>query len=377
MRVFDSYSFNIVDKVSFQKTRPYLEQMLADLGYGYKNLGFSLTEVSSTGDMVIDRILKKYPSLKKYFYMENFHGSPDPYLSSFSVNWREGNVYADKEDREDIFEVYSKIPRPFNIPFGKMIYDGINWFDDSDDTIAVKYKYFQGIHPTADDPFKSNSIVHFRRFDDGRKYNIVVVCIEVTGELEPRSSKEIVSRLVPYLGEPRRSERECIFPQEELTRLWSLGKSHRELLDQTVKDVLPEPKHMVLEDPYVVPYIPEIPHVADKATLNRVFKGSVFKRGKGTGNWLHKYECTDAHGFLYEAYIQKITCENQFRIWLEISGYNFSIKTCDIDYYVTQEGESSDILKEFVQLCVRLYEEYGAELAKDFGDTPPWYRGQV
>ena len=32
MRVFDTYYFNIADKVSFQETKPYLDQMLSELG---------------------------------------------------------------------------------------------------------------------------------------------------------------------------------------------------------------------------------------------------------------------------------------------------------------------------------------------------------
>lgn len=379
MRVFDSYRFNIANIVTFQKTHPYLEQMFSETGFGYKNLGFSFSDIS-TG-LSINKALERYPSLQKYFYTDREDRSP--ILSSYSNKWRDGDVYADKEDWENIFEIYSKIPRTFDIPFGNVVYDGINWFEDSSDFIAIDYKLRCGYPPSQYTPFHSNHIAHIRGFNDGRKYNLVIVCIETTNNIpnaQPRDSKPIVEKLKPYLGEPDGYLRECVFSRDEQEHKNALERPYNKLLTQMSLDILPDPeplweayRSIYFIDEHTTAYVPELPHVADKAILNKVFKGTTFKRGKGTGNWLHKYVCTDKHGFLYEAYIQKITGCNQFRVWFSISGYNFEVGCSEINYYVTKEGESGEILSEYVHFCMELYMRMGDRLSKDFGDTPDWY----
>lgn len=366
-RVFDIYGFNIIDKVIFKETKPYLEQMLAGVGYSYKNLGFSLEGFIFD----YDKVLTKYPSLQKYFFYDDSKGVTQPYISSISENWREGIIHADREDWDDIAAVFSKIPRPFSIPFATLIYDGINWFEDSDDSIAINYYRPQGRFPTPD-AFYSNRIKQVREFDYGRKYNRVSVCIEVTAEHEPRDSKEIIKKLIPYLGEPTYSSRECIFPQEELLRLQSLQRVHREQLKVIAADVLSDLQEFA--HVYTNTIEPPIKHLADIPTLNKAFLGTGFKRQVGrTPNWLTLYSCTDEHGFIYAAHVQKLMDRRSFRFDIEVSGYNFSTGFFSDDYTVTQEGESLGILQKFAKLCVKIRDEYAAELAKDFGDSPLWY----
>ena len=375
MRVFDCYGFNIIDKVAFKETRPYLDKMLSELGYGYKNLMFSL-EGSIYRTALVDKVLAKYPALQKYFFYDNTFGVKEPYISSITENWREGKIYADREDWNDISEVFSKIPRPFNFAPAKLFLSGINWYPDSDDSLALDYSRSQGRYPTPD-AFIFNCIQQWREYDDGRKWNTVGVNIEVTAEPEPRDSKGIIERLIPYLGEPTSSTRVCIFPQEELLRLQSLEKSHRERLDRIAKDELPSPLpwERTIDDSGVWIIDAPIRHIADKPTLNAAFAGTGFERHtENTPSWLKLYACTDSHGFLYKAYVQKLSSGTEFRFDLDVSGYNFEVGLFSKDYHVTREGESLEILRQFAQLCVKIRDEYSAELAKDFGDTPAWYR---
>lgn len=67
VRVFDSYGFNIIDKVRFGQTKPYLEKMLSELGYTYSNLGFSLQSHIDTP--LCEKVIQKFPSLQKYNYI--------------------------------------------------------------------------------------------------------------------------------------------------------------------------------------------------------------------------------------------------------------------------------------------------------------------
>ena len=117
-----------------------------------------------------------------------------------------------------------------------------------------------------------------------------------------------------------------------------------------------------------------MPHVADTPTLINAFKVTELKKQKGQPNWLSVYAFTDEHGFLYEANIQRISCiHNEFRVWIVVSGNNFSLQTNMITYDVVQDGESLEILKKFAEWCDDLRKEYGSRLAEKFGDTPAWF----
>ena len=375
-RVFHSYVFNIIDKASFKETKPYLERMLSELGYSYKNLGFSLRCVS--GDFVPDKILAKYPSLKKYFYIDNSRGGYTPCISSFPENLRYGDIHADKEDWDTISEVLTKIPRPFGVPFVDLVLDDINWFGDSDDSVRKNYSYPDGDHHILVEPLEWGSrIVQRRSFDDGRKRNYIYVCFEVTAEPELRDSKEIINRLIPYLGEPMWSGCGCLFAPEDILKWESLEMKYQERLEVIADDMLPKPKMDICENFNIVTNDPKISHISDKYTMNQVFVGTGFKREKGASNRINTYACTDKHGFQYQAETQRLTFGNIFRFSLFISGYNFDICFNSEDYYVTKEGESLEILKVFAQMCVKIRDEWGAELAKDFGETPSWYRREL
>lgn len=375
MRVFDTYFFNIADKVNFAKTKPYLEKMLTDLGFAYKNIGFTLYDLREETQK---KALAKIPQLEKYkFYLNDGSGYHEWGFTSCSENWREGDIHADKADDEYISALFSKIPHTLNFSFGYMLLDGINWFHDSTGTIAADADRSDKLPTNNWLPFRSNHIEQFRDFDDGRKFNRIAVCIEVTDKDRPRDSGAVIEKLIPYLGEPQKSERKCVFPKEESERLKALETEECGRLIELAKTALPESKpHKPWKDPSVMPPPdPKLPHVADKFTLDKAFKDTGFARQKGQPNWLGLYSYTDEHGFVYNAYAQKLSycITNDFRVWLDISGCNFKIVTRDKDYYVTEDGESLEILKKFAEFCVGLRGEFAHELAEKFGETPAWY----
>lgn len=373
-RVFHFYKFNIIDKAKFKETKPYLERMLSELGYSYKNLGFSLR--CPFGESVFDKILVKYPLLQKYYYKDDF--LQELYISSFSESLCYDEIHTDKEDWDIISEVLTKIPRPFGVPFVEVVLDDVNWFGDSDDSVRKNYSYPDGEHHILADPLlRGNRIVQVRSFDDGRKRNYIYVSFEVTAEPELRDSKEIINRLIPYLGEPMRSGCGCLFEPEDLLKWERLETKYQERLEAIADDMLPKPKMDVYENFNIVTNEPKIPHISDKYTMNQAFAETGFIREKGTPNWFGVYSCTDEHGFRYQAEPQRVTIGNIFRFSLYISGYNFDICFNSEDYYVTKEGESLEILKAFAQMCVKIRDEWGAKLAKDFGETPSWYRREL
>lgn len=372
MRVFDTYYFNIIDKVSFKGTKPYLEQMLEEQGFSYKNLSFMAYNIDRERS---EKVFDKLPAMKKYEFMEDGSGMASYGVTSIRENWMSGEVHADKEDWADIAEMFSKIPHTFPFSFAKLILDGINWFPDSDESVAViNWDYDRETFPTVHFPlFTSNHIMQLRHFDDGRKFNHIFVTIEVTAEDGILNSTPIIQKLEPYLGKAEKPNRKCVFDREEYLKYKDLEKAHRDRLKELGDSFLPKQKKMAAMSD-LLQFDTPIPHVADKVTLNKAFKGTRFERIKGQPNWLHLYSYVDKNGFKYDAYTQKLSFRNEFRCWIEISGFNFRVRYEHQDYIVDKEGESADILKSFVRFCNKLVDEYSEELKRDFGATPEWYR---
>lgn len=368
MRVFNIYRFNIADKVKFRDAQSYIQNMLAELGFGWSDLAFAASTVS--GDRTISNVLEKLPELKKYFKStEN-----GPMICSYTENWSSGEIFADKSDYDDIFAVFSKIPRPFNIPFGHVLLSGVNWLGE--ETSAPVPDFFwenADISKLTNIHFFSNYIAQERCYDDGLKRVMISVCIEVTAEPVPRDSSIVIEKLIPCLGEPVNLRTECVFSREENKRLKEFQKKHYEYLNSLIKETMPVPKYYPFTGKYKAP----IPHIADIPVMKKAFAGTGFTHKKGNPGWLGEYDCRDSHGFTYRAYIQKISDGYRFRVWLDISGCNFDINTlAEQDYEMEKEGESLPILREFALLCAKIRDEYGDKLAADFGDTPDWYYKQ-
>ena len=213
MRVFNIYRFNIADKVKFKDAQSYIQNMLSELGLGWSDLAFAASTVS--GDRTISNVLEKLPKLKKYFKStEN-----GPMICSYTENWLSGEIFADKSDYDDIFAVFSKIPRPFNIPFGHVLLSGVNWLGEEIYAPAPDLLWENAdISKLTNVHFFSNYIAQERCYDDGLKRVMISVCIEVTADPEPRDSSIVIQKLIPYLGNPVEAETKCVFSREENNR---------------------------------------------------------------------------------------------------------------------------------------------------------------
>ena len=229
MRVFDIYWFNIADKVKFKDTQPYLKNMLAEFGFTWSDLAFSAQNASD--DSVIARIQQKFPKLEKYFRSTKYGST----LCSYTDNRFNGELFAEKSDYDDIFTLFSKVPRPFNISSGHILLNGVNWFGEepaapvSDCTCEEK-----GLIYITDADYFSNHIAQHRNYDDGLKYNRVSVCIETTAVPEPRDSSTVIEKLIPYLGKPYWSRTHCVFSKEESLRNKELSGKHSEYIKNLI-----------------------------------------------------------------------------------------------------------------------------------------------
>ena len=369
MRIFDTYSFNVIEKVKFKDTAKYIDKMLDDLGLGYKNLGFRLETVVPS---IWDVVLQKYPSLDKYYIpAEDNIQMRMPLLTSFSKDWCEGKIYVDEADRETVKELFTKIPYTYNIETCDLLFDGIDWYGDGnlEPITQTSESYKLKIPTTRFLPFKNNGIRLAREYDFGRKKNLVLVSVEATTDDEPRDTTDVLEKLKPYLGEPLGAGRGCMFSNEEKNRYIILENKYNKQLDELFDSMVPK-------DDRHIPYEPYIKNVVDKRTLNKAFLGTVFRVGerKGLLHGMNEMVYIDSHRFKYEILFDRSPSNNYFSFIMSIRGYNFELKIEQKDFGVTYEGESKEILAKIVRFCNVLLDEVADEIAKDFGDTPEWYR---
>ena len=368
MRVFDTYIFNIFEKVSFKDTKPYIDNMLRELRYSYNDISFRMIPYNKNH---IDKAISKFPALKKYYLTKDLGNNRFEYqLTSYTTNWKSGKIHTDKKDWSEITNLFSKIPRPYNFSDCELILDGINWYDDSDNSISIaNWKYGEENYYLIDYSYiYSNRIAQVRHSYDGKKENNIHITIDVTDDNGIRDSKEIIKKLEPYLGKDYSIQRKCVFDKNEYIKFNNLEQVHYMKLKEIGDSILPNSRNMNEVD-YKIP----LQHIADKATINEAFKGTSFKREKGQINLLHDYSLLDEKGYKYSVFVQKISSCNSFRFSLEISGYNFHIFYQHPDYFVDKEGESLDILKKFAEFCEYTIHTYSNEIQKDFGNTPDWY----
>lgn len=285
MRVFDTYWFNIADKVKFRDTQPYLKNMLAELGLSWSDLDFAASIVAD--DPMTEKILKNFPKLKKYYHPAH-PAEISATICSYTENWFSGELFTDKSDYDDVFTLFSKIPRPLNISDGHILLNGVNWFGE-ESLPPVPYYNWEGrdvSRLTYYVCYNSNYIVQYRGFDDGLKRNQVSVCIETTAAPEPRDSSPIIEKLIPYLGKPVSSYRNCVFSKEEQQKYDDLAEKHSEYLSSFMENILPTPEKCQ----YIARTLPPIPHLADIPTMKKAFAGTGFTHKKGNPNWLGEYE---------------------------------------------------------------------------------------
>lgn len=364
MRIFEEYTFNITDKVKRKDVLTYIQNMIAELGLSWSDLAFRAACTPSSS--AITNILEKFPELKKYFHNSQFEYGMG--ICSHTENWCSGELFADKSDYDNIFTVFSKIPRPFNVS-GRILLSGVNWFGEKSAPPAIDYRYEEPpeFFTSKSAQYCSNYIEYAYHYG---KDIIIHACIEVTDEPVPHESSIVIEKLIPYLGEPVNLRTVCIFSREENKRLKELKKKHSEYLNSLIKETMPVPKYYPFTGKYKAP----IPHIADIPVMKKAFAGTGFTHKKGNPGWLGEYDFRDSHGFTYQAHIQKGSDGYSFTVSLHIFGCNFRFHALgDLTYEMEKEGESQPILREFALLCAKIRDEYGDKLAEDFGDTPDWY----
>ena len=372
MRVFDRYVFDIGDRVKFPELKPYIDNMLSELGLSYRNIGFRIH------DGTVAKLMKYEPEtfapLEKYFIPEtqNEQGT-GALLTSFRENWTEGDIYIDPADSEAVCGLYTKIPRPYKLKDCIMCLDGIDWYGGGDMTPAVKSRsvYRLKIPTTSELPFMCSGItLRFYPYAVGN----INVTIETTAEPEPHGTEEILEKLKPYLGEPVFNSRNCMFTAEEYDRCAELQKKYRTQL----MELFPE---LGAVSPYKQTQVfgnAPMQKVCGKQMTTPYFKKIGFEPvkhdRKGSLPGIFEYERYDGHNFRYLAKFNKLPHDNILGFSLQITGCNFNIVSFTEQRFAYKtRDEAAEILQKLADYTDYVYSVFGDRIAADLGDTPCWY----
>lgn len=379
MRVFDSYIYNIIDKVKYKDTKKYVDAMFDELGLKYKEVGFGM----NCG--YVDKVIEKYPMLEKYCCFEDESNTDkerdffNKILTSYTKEWVSGKIYADKEDWNQIFEVFSKIPRTYNFGFSNIILSGIQWYDDSDSSTIIERNDYKENKPLSKPVhFSSNEIILSREYDFGNKINRLAVVVEATGSLKQKDTSDIMIKLIPYLGQPERTNRYCRFSEEELNRNRELENKYngqiRNLFQKMFDFDYEQHKCLMSEMAGGDDFMSRI---ADKNRISKAFKGTDFKIGSRNGllPGMTRIVCRDSHNYSYEVTIDRGSAAgNSFSINIHIDGYNFHLYFGQERFGVKSVQEAEDRLAGITQFCECIKNHICEKMSEEFGDTPEWYK---
>ena len=367
MRVFDCYAFNIIDKVKFKDSRTYIEELLSDLNLSYQNISFSL---ASGKEDLVDKVVEKYPNLAKYrHYYEPFNKD---ILTSYSPDWMKGDIYAQKEDWEDIFEIFSKIPRGYHFGMPTLVLDGIDWYGNGNLEPSIKPEpTFQDLAVIHDNRIiAGNQIVIDRGYDSSNKYNMIYVKIEATSDGVPRDTEDIIRNMELQLGKPEWKTRSCRYTEEEYVKLNEQTQICNKLLRDRMEEFYPYKKYTFSM------YTPYVPNLVDKKKLKEAFKdtGFEFTEGRKALPGTNELVCVDQHNFLYRVMFDRTqSAPDYFYVYLFINGCNFYVSQDQKMFVASTEEDAAELLKKIAGFCVRMREEFGKTLAETFGETPEWY----
>lgn len=367
MRVFDHYCYNIADKVSRKDTVSYLEKMLADLGTCYQDISFNI-------DLIMRKeltdLIKAFPALGDYYF---YH---DPYrrkiLTSLTPEWDKGQIYANDEARAAVLEIFSKIPRGYNIS-GKLMLHKIDWFGEGVREPMLKTNFDNGRASICGDYCVADSAIIIERDFGGNKINRIELIIEATTDGEPRDTKELVGRLEEYLGKPEGSRRECCYTKEQNELFAKHKEEVNSLMCQAIDDRYADDRREMVDhmgDAF-------IPALVDKKMIKKAFAGTGFefpKTRKGALPGMNSICCKDKHNFKYEVTIDRTqNCPAFFYIYIFVMGCNFSIRNFQDVIVATSREEAEKKLSEFAAFTCELRDWLGGILAERFGDTPAWF----
>ncbi|MFA6308648.1 MAG: hypothetical protein WC677_02735 [Clostridia bacterium] len=370
MRVFESYSFNLKDKVKFKDTKEYIDQLLFNNNIKYDHIGFGF----SYGDF--DKLLSKYPSLGKYL-----KHSINPFndeLSSVPLKWGDKlNLHVEKEDEKFINEICKRIPRPYNFGFITILLDHVHWFQN----ISILPACNVDVRPSgfSFDSYNSNSICLQKQFDYGNKYNVVTAKIERTKSFDELTDiSDFVKKFLDSLGKPTGQHLFCCLENDEKQAKIYADHEFNEIREQSNrKDIF---KEFGIPHPETIEGIHN--RVLEELQLPKGIspKKAMVQQGKEYGYQYKKFfagqyimQKTNVNNHIFQIEFSTIPLTCKFEASVLIKGYNFThYFTCN-QTMIKQQSDAEIFIKKVFEYAHIIEEEYSDMLLELYGKTPKWF----
>lgn len=323
MRIFDFYIYNIADIVPRKDTIAYLNSMLQNQFLNYERLSFSITELK--GKKLSD-LIQDYPNLYKYqYYFERLNKQ---ILTSVTPEWNQGMIYADKEDWDSIFEVFSKKKHGYNVT-GGVVLQQIDWYGTGiEQAVLDRYTEMGKATLCTRKGIVNNSIIIERDISENKRNNCIQLVIEATTDTVPRNTIDIVNKLKPYLGNPISYHRDLFYSSEQT-------KQYIYYEDEAIMAFNEELANFAMlygdRHKYYSPNESSA-SIVDKKMISKVFKNTEFtlldERRKGDRPGMNRLTCMDKHHYVYEALIDRTSDSPKiFFVSFSVKGCNFAISS--------------------------------------------------
>lgn len=369
MRVFDFYKYNIADIVSNRDTIVHLENMLIIQKLRHESFSFSISDI--TGKEISDLIVE-YPNLIKYRYY--YDRMKKHILTTMTPEWNQGKIYASQGDWDSIVKIFSPTKRKFNIN-GGLILQQIDWYGVGlKPAVLDRYSEVGKATTFSCKGIVNNSIIIEKSIEDNKKQNYIQIVVEATTEAAPRDTRDIVSKLEPYIGSPFSYHRAYYFSSEQTKKNIFFEDEAIMLLNEELADFS---KYYGNRHKYYSPNESSA-SIIDKKMISRAFETTGFnmftERKKGDRPGMNRLICLDKHNYVYEVIIDRTSDSPEtFFVSFSIQGCNFAITSDLKAIEVNNKVDAEEKLYKFAKFVCYLKKKYEEYLSEHFGDTPKWY----
>ncbi len=382
MRVFEQIWYNRKD-IRFKDTADTVCALLQKYGISYKNIALYL-DFDQTGE-ACETVAKLFPALNKYkkSCQSPYRGDPTYAITSVSQD-DTGRVclHVDKEDEQDVFALLRKIPRPVNFAFMGVLFDGVDWYGEEEQTGLFSPNHRGDIVPNHEfQTYRSNSILLTKKFDFGNKRNPVEVRIDRTdadGSLRPYPAA--FEKFAAEMGKALGQNLECIFPEKEREALRAVSKAlDGQIQQQNYGNLFQD---FVLYDApipmkSIANHVMEVYRPVEGFSPKEIFGKIARKYGYryvSFSNGLYTYQKINNsnHRFLVEMIF--IPFSVALESFIRAEGYNFSHTFPSPERIIVKDAADAERYAEVVfGIAARTEGAFADTFLTHYGNTPDWY----
>ncbi len=390
MRLFKRYLFKTSKGESLGNLFDKAKKLYDNLGHRDKQVLFYFDEASWNKRSALDRIIDRYPPMKKFDYTyKNMSGGIQRAISNLDEHWYEENepVKSKQVDIEILQKITHGTPRSIPILSSFIILDRVDWFNNKQINEPI---YNNKCMTTFPYRYLSPCIIVHNDYCNGKRYFSIWAIIEITPTNQndiPLEIDERINKKLKELGKIERSETIGVPDQDEINflkrvsdKVDEINMYYRDNLLQLIK-TLPLPHNIKTNNAYEgLKVLTEgggkrVSPKRDIATIFKVNGYDFYKYNRSGGVFDYKIRKLSPKNNMIEITFSFFTDTRFFQCNLEFKGgiwtQGISLPTSATIY------EQEDIKKyiENIAVITQFIEEtYINEIENIYGSMPNWYK---